>query len=1147
MNRFTSVCVPLSTIPRVHNFAASNPSVHFQQKLVVASKFQIAVAVANNHELVAFRTTVAHELSSGAFNDVNKVQTKVTPLDPQWEIVSIGLNADETLLGVFANNQHGCFVHIYDVVTLSVDVSGEAVPLCSVRVGNTASKGIAFEWNPALSDMFAASDNERTLSVAKIDMQNPSKYSLLGEKKLEANINEISWSPKGKQLVAGDANGKIFQLKPEIELVRATNAPQNGLAVTSLSWLATTEWLIAYSNPERTSSGTFMLNIKKDKPPLWTPVDLAGQFSLGETRRLLVDWNIVIVVLPGTGQLLGVCKPTNANAWSTVPLASLPQPSPASFVIGIAVDLSRQTTVTLGDGSARRLPALVALNSDGSLRSFQLSPPSKEYPDCNVSLVPIDPCKIQRGLRPAVLATAQNVPSMTPASAATPQQSATPVAGLFAKIGEQKAPPTAFPSASPSGGLFAGAKATTQSPLSSGTTTTSIFSTQPSGTASGSILGAQQTTPKSSLTQPSSNLLSGASLPLFGKPATGPNVTQPLSAKPETPAQLPPAPVPPQEKTGPDPVEAAKAAKAALAAARVSAKENVEKFRKVWHDSHRDLHSFSINMQKAGIAIDEAVASLTHAENSETADEIHRMVCELDEELSDLMRMVVEKKELIEEKTATHKECRDIELSYRRPLDPLEVIFQVASKPRRVSEFDPKFEGRLHESMKNMARYFAIVRGRVDDVERKALHFTTKKQLNSTTATADPSLSTLTATDTSNYDEAPSSVFITSASKPLHFDRTASKSQQRAKMLEIMTAKKDIKTMTKKVELLRIDGGASDDTLSSSFLNAPNLETSLYQKISCPHTVKQVLTMRNASTQADAPPVTALTLTHTPSVTSALSSLSKQPASTVGDVPKSTSDKTLSTSTIVPLATSTPGFKLGDSSLKPSGSFFSSANPITPPSVNSQEAASKLGTEVNSLGGKSIFGGLQSTTKPAVPATESKPLFAFSTSKTTTETTNGSKSLFGGLGTTGSLNPEKKDLEKATTATPEKSEEKKSSLFGGIGATTSVVSEKKDEKQITFGNKVIKLFILFVFSAATESSTTERAETKPTSLFGGGAKQSATTSIFGGATLSKPLSFPSAPLAKPSETVTEKDQKDENGATKSPEVKQPEAKSGLGE
>ncbi|KIH65707.1 hypothetical protein ANCDUO_03970 [Ancylostoma duodenale] len=278
------------------------------------------------------------------------------------------------------------------------------------------------------------------------------------------------------------------------------------------------------------------------------------------------------------------------------------------------------------------------------------------------------------------------------------------------------------------------------------------------------------------------------------------------------------------------------------------------------------------------------------------------MVCELDEELSDLMRMVVEKKELIEEKTATHKECRDIELSYRRPLDPLE-----RTQSDSVMQKFEDFTIRLHEAKKLIAE--------------------TKK------------------------------------------------------------ISKDIKTMTKKVELLRIDGGASDDTLSSSFLNAPNLETSLYQK----------------------------------------------------------------------------------SSLKPSGSFFSSANPITPPSVNSQEATSKLGTEHFPL-----------RKPPQRPQMDRSHC-----------------------------------LRKATTATPEKSEEKKSSLFGGIGATASVVSEKKDEKQITFGNK-----------AATESSTTERAETKPTSLFGGGAKQSATTSIFGGATLSKPLSFPSAPLAKPSETVTEKDQKE---------------------
>lgn len=43
--------------------------------------------------------------------------------------------------------------------------------------------------------------------------------------------------------------------------------------------------------------------------------------------------------------------------------------------------------------------------------------------------------------------------------------------------------------------------------------------------------------------------------------------------------------------------------------------------------------------------------------------------------------------------------------------------------------------------------------------------------------------------------------------------------------------------------------------------------------------------------------------------------------------------------------------------LKPSGSLFSTGNPITPPSANSQKATSQLPTNVNTLTGNSIFGG----------------------------------------------------------------------------------------------------------------------------------------------------------------------------------------------
>ncbi|VDK53474.1 unnamed protein product [Cylicostephanus goldi] len=372
-----------------------------------------------------------------------------------------------------------------------------------------------------------------------------------------------------------------------------------------------------------------------------------------------------------------------------------------------------------------------------------------------------------------------------------------------------------------------------------------------------------------------------SSLLVFGKPAAGVATSQPPTNAPLSTASLSTASLPAQEKTGPDPAELAKAEKAAVAAARKAAKEAVQKFRKAWDEAHKDIHSFTINKQKAAEVIDEAVASLTHAENCETADEIERMVMELDEELCDMLRLLAEKKELVEEKTATYKETRDVELAYKRPLDLLERThsdsvlqkfedftirlheakkliaetkkLSVVSKPRRASEFDPKFEVRLQESMKNMARYFTIVRAHVEDIERKMSHLALQKKKSSNTTANDQSLSNSTLVDQSLYEEAPSSVIYTPAFKPITIPKAGSKLQQRARMLEIMNAKKNMRIVTKKVEPLRIDAATADDTLSSSFLNVPNLETSLSQKISSPFRVKPPLAMRNASTQADAP------------------------------------------------------------------------------------------------------------------------------------------------------------------------------------------------------------------------------------------------------------------------------------------------------
>ncbi|KAJ1362194.1 hypothetical protein KIN20_021635 [Parelaphostrongylus tenuis] len=431
-------CYPSpSTSLCLDNFrSTSPPSPHFQHKLIVASKYNIAVVVANNRELVAFRSVVDQRIEG------TKSRFKVTTLDEEEsDIVSIGLNADDSFLGVLVNRQQGCFVLIYAVLALSADISGEAFALSTIRIGNAISKGLAFEWNPTTSDIFAASDDEKTLSVCKLDLDNPSKYGIVGEKKLDANIHEISWSPKGKQLVVGDALGRIYQMKPELELVRMTSPPQmaTGVRVVCLCWLSTTEWLVAYSDDQNSCTSTFILSIKKDKPPTWNPINLPLQSSFGVTTKLLVDWNLVLIVTPGSSQLLSLSKHpvplrswylSNFNqkkyvkssqreegfrpleslepqggtrslwTWSVTPLISLPEPAMTDFITGIAVNLSNTEVCTIGDFSTRRLPTVVLLRSNGSLHSFWIAPPSKDYPDCYIPSVPIDISMIRHGIRP---------------------------------------------------------------------------------------------------------------------------------------------------------------------------------------------------------------------------------------------------------------------------------------------------------------------------------------------------------------------------------------------------------------------------------------------------------------------------------------------------------------------------------------------------------------------------------------------------------------------------------------------------------------------------------------------------------------------------------------------------------------------------
>uniref|UniRef100_A0A7I4YZU2 Nuclear pore complex protein Nup214 n=1 Tax=Haemonchus contortus TaxID=6289 RepID=A0A7I4YZU2_HAECO len=1174
-------CRPLHNLPPLHEFVPPSCPAQFHHRLVVASKYNIAVALANNHELVAFRSSALHQPSSGIIGDA-KIQTKITRLDSKVEIVSIGLNADETFLGVLGSNPQGCFVFIFDILTLSADVPGEAFPISTIRIGNSASKGLAFEWNPAISDMFAASDNERTLSVAKIDPQNSSKYSMVGEKKLEANISEISWSPKGKQLVVGDVRGKIYQLKPELELVRTTNAPENAgnVLVINLSWLSTTDWLVAYSNPEMTSIAAFMLSIKKDKPPSWTPVNFSSLSSLGVTRRLLVDWNVALVVSPSSADLVAICKP--ANAWTTTSIASLPQPSNTKFAIGVAVDLSNQAMVTIGDGSSRRLPVVILLYSDGSVLSLQLAPPSKDYPDCNVAPVAVDASKITNGLRPTtVIAATPGVIAQAPSSlASTPQP--TPFLSAFAtKTNEPSPQPSATSSITNSSfGVFGGAQSQ-QSVASAPAAAAPSFS---------SIAGAPPTAPVSAQKQGTGTLFSGfqglgtqlnatttqpATTPPTGLASVG---KAPAGVAARTPEMKPvissnasldqkaPSTTPTKQVA-----DSAEATKNAIAAARSSAKTAIETFSNDWHNFHELLHSFCINMQKVESNVDEAVSALTHADNAETVEEIQRMVIQLDDELQDMLAMLADRKVTVDERMALAKECKDSQLIFGPSVDPFERLqservlqkyedftlklheakklladtkkISTVCKPRRVTQFDPKFEGRIYESMKNLSRYSSAIRLRVEELERKVLYLTSRAGLDST---RDHSASNL---HTSALADAPSAVFSYVYPRPVKLDRGASKAEMRARLLEVLRSKKDVKATIKKFEALRFDSAPSDDTLSSSFLNASNIESSLTQKIASPPSIKPVLATRNVSTQADAPPQAQPKMTAATNLPLSSLSTKSETVATAGAGTATLVDNKKTTSTnIAPIATSTPAtFKFTTGQSKPGGSLFSSAFSEKQPSATTTEDkrsqdASLAKPNVSPITSKPLFGG--SSASPITTATSltSKPLFG------TTGTSDNEKKDEKPLpisenkasvsedkkedkqaplsGTAAVSASDKKDEKPSSlfggtgTLNVEKKEEKVTSIFGGLGTTANATSEKKDEKPTSLfgslGSNVEKKDEKpsTLFGKTATSLNQEQKEEKPSSIFGGGSvapavdkKDDKPPSIFGGLAQTAPKSI----------------------------------------
>ena len=187
--------------------------------LSVASKNGL-LAAAGPSSVIIFST---EDVRKGYFASVSgDSQTReLNPgltLDIGFRISHVAFSTDEQYLVLSAEQGGG--LAVYEVPSFK---NGNAQPAFQISTGGKSLRAVAPNPAPEKAELVCLVSTEGELMMANLS----SRQLLAGPQGsiLQQGISCISWSPKGKQLVAGQGNGSCLQLTPEGEVKREVPRP----------------------------------------------------------------------------------------------------------------------------------------------------------------------------------------------------------------------------------------------------------------------------------------------------------------------------------------------------------------------------------------------------------------------------------------------------------------------------------------------------------------------------------------------------------------------------------------------------------------------------------------------------------------------------------------------------------------------------------------------------------------------------------------------------------------------------------------------------------------------------------------------------------------------------------------------------------
>ncbi|XP_066923765.1 nuclear pore complex protein Nup214-like [Clytia hemisphaerica] len=488
--------------------------------VAVSSKHGLIYAVSNKTDIkVVSISTIEKIVSQGDVN-VNEAITEfpLVKIRLGVEVTHLALNNDDSCLWLVYKENGSLILGLIDTKIVGLPDKSKAI-FTSTCLGTTSDLyARKLCCHPEHSNLIAVCLSNGKVHTLELDANNTIKTT--STSKEGHNITSICWSPKGKQIAFGYADGRIIQYDKTLATEKkATPSPTfddgESKSVGGLHWISSYLFIGVFNIPQETGEipSVVMVATKKDGPATYTMLDDI-YFGFEEGRKLcyyfshITQWNVLVSLASNAMEAATVGKLGETwHRWGLQDIERAECPLNAdnndTYPVGCQISLNSTLTIKVDDRELPPAPIFCMLNTDGILCTYQMI---NKFPDIKHDFI-VPPTPLPSGEPRRGQESSAPKPLFGGSSAATPsfsqQQSSVGGGAPSFALGANKT------ASSSQGFTFGSTTSSSSKPFSFGATTSASSNTAPSSSST-FTLGA---TPAS--TQSSFSLPSGGAKPAF--------------------------------------------------------------------------------------------------------------------------------------------------------------------------------------------------------------------------------------------------------------------------------------------------------------------------------------------------------------------------------------------------------------------------------------------------------------------------------------------------------------------------------------------------------------------------------------------------------------------------------------------------------